>query len=145
VNRAYQPDRPSWPSFYDELMAVLAELRTENPAGHYSFRSAVVQGLGLRDSFTAKIKSGAYRPTLDRLTHLAGYLGVHPTRFPTYAQRLAQEAIATDPRLIEIFTYLGRMPDRQSYDMAVDSMLRVAKELAPDAIPKTEHKLAYGE
>lgn len=128
-----RPSAPREPSptasrtFYDELMDVFAELRRDNTEGHYSFRSAVVQGLGLRDSFTAKIKSGAYRPTIDRLISLARFLGIHPSRFPSYAYRLAQHAIAHDRRVIGLFQILSSL-DKETYDNTVDDMLRLARE-----------------
>lgn len=127
-------------SFYGELMAVLDELRREHPGRRYSFRSSVVQGLGLRDSFTAKIKSGQYRPTLDRLISLARFLEIHPSRFPSYAYRIAQIAIVEDPRIIELFRMLSTF-DKEAYDHVIDAMLRLAKDRASGAHHEETEKI----
>lgn len=125
------------PPFYDELMDVLDEVNTKNPLVTFSFRRAVVEGLGLRDSFTSKIKSGAYRPTAERIEMLANLLGVHPSRFRSYAHRLARSASVDDPRFVELFEMLAALP-KEPYDIIVSGILNFTRKTLTEAASKPQ-------
>lgn len=89
--------------FYGELHRILKEAnRRRSYNEQISYRKAVVEGLGLRDSFTSKIKDGSYKPTIDRLHNLADLLGVAPTVFDSYVRRWGHEQVDGDEDFLEI-------------------------------------------
>lgn len=99
--------------FYKELVAIMSESNRARPdEDRVSFRRAVMEGLGLRDSFTGKIRSGTYKPTIDRIRNLATLLKVRPSRFDEYVRRYAREQIDTDPNLLEVFRKLSDLDPR---------------------------------
>jgi hypothetical protein len=99
--------------FYNELHRVLKAVNGRHPNGEQvSYRRAVVEGLGLRDSFTSKIKDGTYRPTLDRLISLSALLNVPPTTFDAYVKRWGHEQVDNDPAMLMLLRELARQEPR---------------------------------
>ncbi len=124
--------------FYEELMDVIAEVnlaRQRTGEAPVTFRSAVVQGMGLRDSFTSKIKSGVYRPTLERCETLATFLQVAPARLPTFRERYSTALIHENPKAIEFMGLLASYP--AVADLLLEGAIgKVKGILAQASLPK---------
>jgi hypothetical protein len=126
-------------TFFDELKDVLVvENARRGKTEQISFRKAIVEGMGLPDSFASKMKSGQYKPTLERLITLSNFLGVHPSRFPSNSRRMAIQAVTEDERFIRLFVLLSSQTPKV-YNILVDGILAFAEKMLRGAMarPKT--------
>lgn len=101
--------------FYRELVEQVEHINRTHPESKMSLRKAILNGLNLSDPFTGKIRTGRYRPTLERLKNLAEYLGVPPTTFTVYTERVVEDMLESqNPHFLELAKVIAEQPKHVS-------------------------------